>query len=894
MESKTPEKKNVFESLWSKITKKAFWKKWWPAFAGGAAVIAIVITLIIVLGGDDASGSNNKNSVYNNETDPLVFATLEVDKVFNPFFSTSATDSNVVGMTQLGMLSNDKDGNYTYGDNEAAVTKDLAIITEGTPDVDQTTTYYFVLKNDVRFSNGSYLTMKDVLFNLYVYLDPAYTGSSTIYSTDIVGLKAYRTQTENEKEQDAFMLQFQTEASTRIDALVDAANDIFSEHNDLNSDSFKEKLQEYSANGPAYAHLVEDYEKALELFKEELNNDWSNSLNSYDQITFSDKEGTVYKNLLTTDVEAFLYNEGYIVWDRNEGELLYYADNKENVLTWSKERAIEFVYNANIPHDIAIVVQYWATSTTLSSYLTNLAMESYFQNADILFQNISGIKFANRTEPVTVNGVTYGVPTYTADGQAQGNEVLSITIHDVDPKAIWNFAFSVAPLYYYSDKEHIDAFDYKSNFGVERGSQTFMENVVKNPSKLGVPVGAGPYAASKSSGGIDSVTAGEFYDKGVIYFERNPYYIMGPATIKKMRYQVVSSTQMLNALYNKEIDFAEPNANPETIAELDGKKDDGIGNKSIQTAGYGYIGINAGKVPDMAIRQAIMHSINTQECVDYYQTTAEAIYRPMSKSSWAYPKKATAYYPYIGGKIPEDLSVVNPAYRDYVMACGKSAGDTFTKEEQQAFIISLVEGAGFTLDANGVYVKGTHSLKYTFTIAGEETDHPAWQAMWHAGEFLNEIGFQINVTTDSNALKKLSTGDLTVWAAAWGSTIDPDMYQVYHIESNASSTLNWGYKQIKLNVGGKYDAEKALVEELSELIDKARKTTDQKIRENLYAEALDIVMQLAIELPTYQRDDLFAFNTDKIDVSTLTPEDQLSPYKGLTGDIHNISLILEQ
>ena len=883
--------KEFFKKIWSKFANKAFFKKWWPAFVAGAVVIAVAVTLIIVLRKDE------DKTAYNNETDPLVFATLEVDKVFNPFFSTSATDSNVVGMTQLGMLSNDKDGKYTYGDGEAAVTKDLAIITQGTPDVDQTTTYYFVLKNNVRFSNGSYLTIKDVLFNLYVYLDPAYTGSSTIYSTDIVGLKAYRTQTDNEKEQDAFMLQFQTDATARIDALVNASDDIFSEDENVNldSDGFKAKLEEYSQNGPAYANLVEDYEKALELFREELGNDWSNSLNSYDQISFSDKTGKVYKNLLTTDVEAFLYNEGYITWNKTEGKLDYLADDKEEVLAWSKERAIEFVYNANIPDKIAEVVQYWATASTLNSYLTNLVMENYFQNATIKYPNISGIKFANHTEPVVVNGVTYPVPTYSSDGQAQSHEVLSITIHDVDPKAIWNFAFSVAPMYYYSDADHIRDFDYIQNFGVERGSQTFMETVVKNPDKLGVPVGAGPYAASKSSGGIDGVEAGDFYDKGVIYFERNPYYIMGPAKIKKVRYQVVSSTQMLNALYNKEIDFAEPNANPETIAELDGKKSDGIGNESIQTAGYGYIGINAGKVPDMAVRQAIMHVINTQECVDYYETTAQAIYRSMSKSSWAYPDKATAYYPYIGGKVPEDLSVVNPAYRDYVLACGKSAGDTFTKEEQQAFIISLVEGAGYSLDGNGVYVKENgNMLKYTFTIAGEETDHPAWQAMWHAGEFLNEIGFQINVTTDANALKKLSTGDLTVWAAAWGSTIDPDMYQVYHIESNASSTLNWGYKQIKLNVGGKYDTEKALIEELSELIDEARKTTNEKVRKNLYSEALDIVMQLAIELPTYQRDDLFAFNTDKIDVDSLTPEDQLSPYRGLTSDLHLVSLITER
>jgi peptide/nickel transport system substrate-binding protein len=262
----------------------------------------------------------------------------------------------------------------------------------------------------------------------------------------------------------------------------------------------------------------------------------------------------------------------------------------------------------------------------------------------------------------------------------------------------------------------------------------------------------------------------------------------------------------------------------------------------------------------------------------------------MSKSSWAYPNGCTPYYPYIGSPIPEDLSVVNPAYAEYVTRLGKGAGDKLTKTEQAAFIAELIEGAGYTLNGNGVYQKGNDILKYTFTIAGEETDHPAWNAMFHASELLNNMGFQINVTTDANALKKLNDGSLAVWAAAWGSTIDPDMYQVYHKESNATSVLNWGYKQILLNVGGKYDTEVALVDELSEYIDAARKTNDQKTRARIYSNALDIVMQLAVELPTYQRDDLYAYNTNKIDVTTLTPDSELSSFVGLTNELWNVSL----
>ncbi len=882
------------------MTIKKNFKRW--------CICAFIICLVLFgasckkckkCGGNDGPADDKK--YYNNETDTLVFSTQELDKVFNPFFSTSATDSNVIGFTQIGMIGNDKNGKPVWGDDQPVVVKDLEQVTVGVKDVDQTTTYKFVLKNNVRFSNGSYLTIKDVLFNLYVYLDPVYTGSSTIYSTDIVGLKEYRTQTADEEEQKNFKKQFEVKAIARIQALKDATRAIYDEHTYVeDADEFKTFLQEYVDARPenektTYENIVKDFEKACALFKEELQNDLSNAKDSYESIAFSDESGKVYKPL-TTNVEAFLYNEGYLSWNKKDAKLeSTFTNDPTELKSWTEEQAIENIYADKVPDDIEEIISYWNTAITLNEYLQNTAMEEYYKGSDRAFPNISGIQFANRTESVTVNGVTYGVPTYNADGSvASGNEVLTITIKNVDPKAIWNFSFGVAPMYYYSDAEHIAKFDYVSNFGVEYSSPDFMTNVVGNPDKNAVPVGAGPYAASRNAGGIDGVLPSEFYSLGIVHFERNPYYVMGPAKIKKMRLKVVPANQMLNSLYQGEVDFVEPNAKPETISELNAKVDQGIGNKPIQTAGYGYIGINAGKVPDIAVRQAIMHTMNTQLCVDYYKTTAQPIYRSMSKSSWAYPDGCTPYYPYIGGAIPEDLTVVNPDYAEFVIEKGKKAGDTFSKEEQQEFLKRLVEGkAGYTINGNGVYQKGSNILKYTFTVAGEEADHPAWQAMFNSSEILNELGFQINVTTDSNALKKLSQGALTVWAAAWGSTIDPDMYQVYHKDSNATSVLNWGYKQILQNVGGKYDYEIELINNLSELIDAARQTTLEEERKPLYSDALNIVMQLAIELPTYQRDDLFAYNTNRIDVNSLTPSGELSAYKDLTSDIHKVSFVVK-
>ena len=850
--------------------------------------ICIMLIATLVLAATSCKNGCKKNKT--NEDTPLLLASQELDKVFNPFFSSSAPDSQIVSMTQVSMLANDSKGNVTYGANEAVVALDVDSVYDEAEDM---TTYYFVLKNNVKFSNGSALTIKDVLFNLYVYLDPVYTGSSTIYSTDIVGLKEYRTQQGDEKSQERFMEQFYIEAESRINYLITAADYIYEDKEDYSysKEEFRDCLIEYSEDD-GFEHIVEDFDKVCELFKEELETDYKNSSDgAYKNITFKDSYGVTHNNKLTTDVEMFLYNEGYLSWNKNDARLESSLTNNVNELkNWTKEKAINTIYEDKIPMALIEVALYWQSASKLYDYLVNVALEEYHATHERTYTNISGIKFANQNSSVTVKGKTYAAPTYDENGFVinNSNEVLSITINGVDPKAIWNFAFSIAPMYYYSAEPYISKFDFESNFGVEYSSQSFMQNVIKNEEKLGLPVGAGPYVACNSNHETEGVRAGDFLNNNVLYFTRNEHYIGGTPSIKNIHYQVVASSGLLNALYNKEVDYVQPNSNPKTIEELNGKKGEGIENKSIETSGYGYIGVNAGFVPDIKVRQAIMHAIDTSMTISYYGNTASAIYRSMSLTSWAYPTGATAYYPFIGGPVPANLDVVNPDYADYCDKLGKKAGDYFTEDEQKAFLIGLVKDSGYSVGGDGVYTNGTTKLKYTFTIAGNETDHPAFNAFYKASELLNSINFEITVATDGQALSKLASGDLAVWAAAWSSTIDPDMYQVYHKDSTATSVLNWGYKQILQNTGGKYNEELALVEELSELIEAGRETTDQDARAIIYSQALDLVMMLAVELPTYQRDDLFAYNVNKIDQSSLNSD--LSPYSGLLSDIHTVRL----
>ena len=80
-----------------------------------------------------------------------------------------------------------------------------------------------------------------------------------------------------------------------------------------------------------------------------------------------------------------------------------------------------------------------------------------------------------------------------------------------------------------------------------------------------------------------------------------------------------------------------------------------------------------------------------------------------------------------------------------------------------------------------------------------------------------------------------------------------------------------------------------VIDELSELIDEAREVLDQDTRAAIYAEALDLVMELAVEMPLYQRNDLTVYNNTKIDGTTLNPNP--TAFDGLFAKIWEVGYV---
>ena len=843
-------------------------------------VIALILCIAMCLGmtsvitGCGGNGGGSKG-------DAFVIQTEQLDGLFNPFFYTAANDGNIVALTQIGMLGAKYENGQVqvaYGENEAVVTKDYDIVENS----DGTVTYTFVLKNGIKFSDGHPLTMEDVLFNYYVYLDPVYTGSNTLYSTDIVGLSEYRTQTVGSSSGDSDDLisnQASNRAQSRLNELINLFNAQMkaSATKEVGYDAMVAAIKGHSvssgyksaiSNDPSAVSstdLLADYEYALKLFKEELESDYLSAQESYTEEPYTNYEE------FSDPIFCFMYTEGYVQVKYAEGADGKIDRNTIETLTRSypesiktQEEAIDYIYNDKIARELDIILQYWATAATLTTEYTAKAKEvilheSVSSDGSLAVASISGIVSLGHTDAagstITVNGTDYVVASAHNEDGTVANEgeydVLQVTIDGVDPKAIWNFSITVAPQHYYGEGSSVGVDIANNQFGVEFASYDFMTDVVQSTRNIKLPMGAGSYMATDSS---NSDTPGEssFYANNVVYFKANPYFEtvgegLSNAKIEKIRYQIVSSSNAIAALENGTVHYISPSLTTDNYEKLESLSSKGVVTMTTDQLGYGYIGVNSAKVNDINLRKAIMCAMNTSLALDYYRAgTASQIFWPMSKVSWAYPDGDDATdngkdYPPLGSW-SEDIAIAN--IEKYMQEAGVSAGDS--------------------------------SLSVTFTIAGSNLqDHPCYKVFRDAAALLNSLGWDIEVVCDTQALTKINTGSLEVWAAAWSSALDPDMYQVYHKDSSATSTLAWGYNYLK-NSGTAEELD--ILDELSDLIDDARSTNDQEVRAELYQEAMGYILDLAIELPVYQRSVLYAYNSKVLSSSSMPAESELNPF----------------
>lgn len=475
----------------------------------------------------------------------------------------------------------------------------------------------------------------------------------------------------------------------------------------------------------------------------------------------------------------------------------------------------------------------------------------------------------NEDYPEFSQGVTTGDSAANISGiEKTGDYSLRVTMDKFDAVAIYQLGVPVAPLHYYGDTS---LYDYDNNmFGFTKGDLSIVKD------KTTQPLGAGPYK-------FDS------YDNGVVTFTANENYYKGEPKIKTLLFKETPDSDKLTGVASGTFDISDPSMSVDVLKNIKNYNSNGevtgdvLTTDLIDNLGYGYIGINANvvKVGDDKASEAskdlrkafatIFAAYRDTVINSYYGEMATVIQYPMSNTSWAAPKPADEGYQ-IAYSVDADGNSIYTA-------------DMTDEQKYEAALqasISFFKAAGYTFDeATGKFTAAPEGAEMTYEViipGGGTGDHPAFGILTAAKEALATIGItlEINDPSDSSVWNNaLEANTAEMWAGAWGATVDPDMYQVYHSDNANGNGTNSNHYSIE-------DAN------LDEMIIEARNSADQSYRKATYKECLETILDWGVEIPTYQRQNAVVISTERVNVSTMTPD--ITTFWGWTNDIEKLEM----
>lgn len=330
--------------------------------------------------------------------------------------------------------------------------------------------------------------------------------------------------------------------------------------------------------------------------------------------------------------------------------------------------------------------------------------------------------------------------------------------------------------------------------------------------KNNAPMGSGEYVFQS-------------YDNNIVTLTANENYFRGCPKIPTLKIQAVDEEVKVDLVLNSEIDVTDPSASLEIIAQLDENKD--IASYSlVDNPGYGYIGINAERVPDLNVRKGLMSLMNREPAVkSYYGDLADVIERPMTPTLAEYPDDAKAFYSYDPAKALE-----------------------------------YFEAAGYSKNAEGKLVNASgEQLQITVGI-GDASSHPSTPILTQMANDMADMGAEliVNDLQFSVLSPMVQGGELDMWVMAWGNATDCDLTQMFGSEGGSNYQHYYS-------------------DELDAIQKEILKTVDFEARKALVAQELDMIMDAAIYMPVYQRKNMEIYNETTLNTATL-PEQTTTYY----------------
>ena len=443
-----------------------------------------------------------------------------------------------------------------------------------------------------------------------------------------------------------------------------------------------------------------------------------------------------------------------------------------------------------------------------------------------------------------------------------GDYSVKVTLSTVDATALSQLGkITVQPLHYYGDAS---AYDYDNNqFGFTKGDLSSVR------AKTSTPMGAGPYKFVK-------------YENKTVYLEANENYWRGEPKTKNIQFKTTSEADMVPGVVQGTVDISSPSLSKAALEQICSENSNGEENGDTLSLtktdynGYGYIGMNSKNVcvggdnaseqsKDLRKAIATVLAVYRDVAIDsYYGDAASVINYPISNTSWAAPQKSDADYK---AAFSTDVNG-NPIYTD-----GMSEDEKYDAALQTA--LGYFEAAGYTVqDGKLTAAPEGAKLEYELMIGGGGNgDHPSFAIVTAASEALAKIGFKLDINdlADSSILwNATEAGTAEIWCAAWSATLDPDMYQVY--DSNGGSAYMYEIKS----------------PELDQMVEDGRTNTDQTYRKAVYKEALDFIVDFAVEIPVYQRQECSLYSTERVNMDFVTPDQ--STYYTWMNEAYNVEL----
>ncbi|MCH5197771.1 MAG: ABC transporter substrate-binding protein [Oscillospiraceae bacterium] len=538
---------------------------------------------------------------------------------------------------------------------------------------------------------------------------------------------------------------------------------------------------------------------------------------------------------------------------------------------------IDFCIEAGYAEDAAGAAAAWGFAGANSAEdLAAMLTEAYGADVAGMINTENAGSTVEDLFPNLTDYSTVGVKTGDSAAKIEGIQKIDdynmrVVLTEVDATAIYQLGVVIAPLHYYGNDS---LFDYDNNkFGFEKGDLSSVR------AKTTVPMGAGPYKFLK-------------YENGVVYFEANETYYRGTPKTKYINFIEGSDADKLNGIVTGTIDITDPSFSADTVKAIKAANglaedaDEVSGSKitvnTVDNLGYGYIGMsadsmNVGGVKDSEASKNLRKAFATVLAVyrdvaidSYYGERASVINYPISNTSWAAPQATDADY-----KVAFSTDVNGKAIY---------TSDMDTEARYAAALeaaLGYFEAAGYTVE-NGKVTAAPEGASTSYELwipADGQGDHPSFMIVTLASEALAKIGVELIVKDLANSddlWDGIEAGNVPMWCAAWQATVDPDMYQIYFSGNDNQAAGGSNYM---------YDIAD---EELNKLILAARASFDQSYRKTVYKQCLDIVVDWAVEIPVYQRQNAVIFSTERVNMATVTPD--ITTFYGWMSEIENTEL----